>query len=117
MFLEDKIKANFPYLFGIEEKQDLFERMLQALKLNVLNKGSTESEKCTEFLPCDNISIQDKQYIYKAQLVVEEGDDPHFTEGVPFEFRTQHTIFNCEVVEFDYANAFYSFSSSRQVYM
>lgn len=117
MFLEEKIKANFPYLFGIENEQNLFERMLQALNAECIEQKDPRNQKMYRVSSCDNISTQDNQYIYKAQLVVEEGDDPHFTEGVSFEFRTEHGIFNCEVVEFDYANAILFFSSARSIYV
>lgn len=117
MFLEEKIKTNFPNLFGLEKKQNLFDLMLQALNAECTEQKDPRNQKMYRVSSCDNISIQDNQYIYKAQLIVEEGDDPHFTEGVSFEFRTDQAIFNCEVVEFDYANAVLFFSSSRSVYV
>lgn len=61
-------------------------------------------------------STQDEQFIYKANLIVDEGDDPHFSEGMPFDFRNPDTIYTCEVVEFDYANAILFFSSARPVH-
>lgn len=116
MFLEDKIKANFPYLFGIEEELCLFDRMLQALDAECAEQKDPRNRKMYRVSSCDNISIQDGQHIYKAHLVVEEGDDPHFSEGMPFELRIPDTIFSCEVVEFDYANAILFFSSARPIY-
>lgn len=112
-FLEDKIKANFPYLFGIEEEKDIFALMLRALDAECAQQKDPRNQKVYRVSSCDNISIQDGQYIYKAQLIVDEGDNPHFTEGVSFEFRTTYAIFNCEVVEFDYANATLFFSSIK----
>lgn len=117
MFLEEKIKANFPYLFGIEEEQDLFDRMILALNAECAEQKDPRNQKMYRVSTCDNISVQDSQYIYKAQLIVEEGDDPHFTEGVSFEFRTDLAIFTCDVVEFDYANAILFFSSARSIYV
>ncbi len=117
MFLEEKIKANFPYLFGIEEEHDLFDRMLLALNAECAEQKDPRNQKMYRVASCDNISVQDSQYIYKAQLIVEEGDDPHFTEGVSFEFRTDLAIFTCDVVEFDYANAILFFSSTRSIYV
>ena len=117
MFLEDKIKANFPYLFGEKEKQDIFDRMLLALNSECAEQRDPRNQKTYKVASCDNISVQDNQYIYKALLIVDEGDDPHFTEGVSFEFRTDYTIFNCEVVEYDYANAVLFFSSARSIFV
>lgn len=116
MFLEDKIKANFPYLFGIEDNLGLFDRMIQALDAECTEQKDPRNRKMYRVSSCDTISSQDGQYVYKAQLVVEEGDDPHFSEGMPFDFRTPDTIYNCEVVEFDYANALLFFSTSRAIY-
>jgi len=117
MFLEDKIKSNFPYLFGIEEELSLFDRMIQALDAEVAEQKDPRNRKMYRVSSCDNISTQDGQYIYKANLVVEEGDDPHFSEGMPFDFRNPETIYTCEVVEFDYANAILFFSSIRPIHV
>lgn len=117
MFLEDKIRVSFPYLFGEEENQSLFDLMIQALTAECDEQKDPRNRKMYRVSSCDNISVQDNQYIYKAQLIVEEGDDPHFTEGVSFEFRTSEAIYNCEVIEFDYVNATLFFSSSRSIYV
>ena len=117
MFLEDKIRASFPYLFGEEQNQSLFDLMIHALTAECDEQKDPRNRKMYKVSSCDNLSVQDNQYIYKAQLVVEEGDDPHFTEGVSFEFRTSTTIYNCEVIEFDYVNATLFFSSPRSIYL
>ena len=117
MFLEDKIRTSFPYLFGEEEKQDPFDLMIYALTAECEEQKDPRNQKAYRVLSCDNISVQDNQYIYKAQLIVEEGDDPHFSEGVSIEFRTSTTIYNCEVIEFDYVNATLFFSSSKNIYV
>lgn len=116
MFLEDKIKSNFPHLFGIEEELSLFDRMIQALDAEVAEQKDPRNRKMYRVSSCENISTQDGQFIYKANLIVEEGDDPHFSEGMPFDFRNPDAISTCEVVEFDYANAILFFSSVRPIY-
>lgn len=116
MFLEDKIKSNFPHLFGIDEELPLFDRMIQALDAEVAEQKNPRNRKMYRVSSCENISTQDEQFIYKANLVVDEGDDPHFSEGMPFDFRNPDTIYTCEVVEFDYANAILFFSSARPVH-
>lgn len=115
-FHEEKIRANFPYFFGIEDNSGLFDQMLQALDAECTEQKNPRNRKVYRVLSCDTISSQDGQYIYKAQLLVEEGDDPHFSEGLPVEFRTHDTICNCEVVEYDYANAHLFFSTTRPIY-
>lgn len=117
MFLEDKIKRIFPYLFGIEEDVSLFDRMIQALDAEVAEQKDPRNRKMYMVSSCDYISTQDGQFIYKANLVVEDGDDPHFSEGIPFDFRTSDAMYTCEVIEFDYANAILFFSSVRQIYV
>lgn len=116
-FLVDKIEANFPYLFGKEEEQNLFVRMIQALDAECVAQKDPRQQKKYRVSSCTNISHQDSLYIYKAQLMVEEGDDPHFTEGVSFMFITNDTIYSCDVVEFDYANATLFFSSTRSIFV
>ena len=115
-FLEDKIRTNFPYLFGIEDSLNLFDRMLQALDAECTEQKDPRNRKMYRVASCDTLSSQDGKFVYKAQLVVEEGDDPHFSEGMPVDFRIPKTIYICEVVDYDYANALLFFSSSRQIY-
>ena len=115
MFLEDKIRRNFPDWFGKKGELPLFDRMIQALEAEVAEQKDPRNRKMYTVSSCDRISAQDGQYIYKASLVVEEGNDPHFSEGMPFEFRTPDTMYACEVVEFDYANAILFFSSERAI--
>ena len=116
MFLEEKIKSNFPQFFGHENNPNLFDCMLQALDAECLEQKDPRNRKMYRVSSLDMISTQDSQYIYKAHLVVEEGDDPHFSEGIPVEFRTDDTIYPCEVVEFDYVNAILFFSSIRHIF-
>ena len=105
MFLEEKIRTNFPHFFGLEEDLDIFDRMLQALDAECIEQKDPRNRKMYRVSSLDIISSQDGQYVYKAHLVIEEGDDPHFSEGILFEFRTDDMIYFCEVVEFDYVNA------------
>lgn len=116
-FLEDKIKMDFPQWFGIKEDQDIFVRMLRALESECIQQKDPRNQKVYRVATCENITNQDKKYIYKAQLDVDEGEDPHFTEGVSFEFRTAITVSYCEVVEFDYANAILFFSCPNKITM
>lgn len=116
-FIKEKIRTNFPYLFGIKENTDLFARMQRALEAEVAEQKNPKNNKKYRVSSCDNISSQDGLYLYKASLVVDEGDDPRFSEGMPFELRNPDSIYNCEVVEFDYANAILFFSCLRQVFV
>ena len=116
-FLEENIKANFPYLFGIEENQDIFSRMIKALQAECIAQKSPRNQKRYKIFSCTKISEQEGKNIYKAQLVVEEGDDPHFSEGVSFMFITGMAKFSCEVIEFDYTNATLFFSSVNSIFV
>jgi hypothetical protein len=116
-FLEDNIRANFPYLFGIEEELNIFERISKALEAECTAQKDPRNQKRYKVASCENISSKDGQYIYKALLQVEEGDDPHFTEGVSFMFVSSGTVYSCDVVEFDYANATLYFSSARSIFV
>ena len=115
-FLEERIKTNFPSLFGMKVERGLFPCMMQALEAERIAQKDPRNRKVYRVSSCDSISQQNNQYVYKAQLVVNDGDDPHFSEGVSFEFRTAISKYNCEVVEFDYANAILFFSSASNIY-
>jgi len=115
MFMEEKIRAGFPHLFGIAVEQDLFGQMLQALVAECKEQKNPRTRKKYGVNDCQIISLQNNLSIYKVHLSVEEGDDPHFSEGMPFEFQTSTSVYNCEVVEFDYVNALLFFSSTRLI--
>ena len=114
-FLEEKIKANFPQFFDVEDERSLFERMLQDLEAEYTEQKSPRNRKMYKVSSCSNLSEQDKLYIYKAQLAIEDGDDPHFSESMPIDFRTPGGVYACEVVEYDYANATLFFSSKSVI--
>jgi len=115
-FLEDKIRANFPQFFDIEDDSNLFERIEKALEAECKEQKNPRNRKMYKVSSCINIPTQDNQYVYKAQLVVEEGDDPRFSEGMPIDFRTPDAYpYACEVVEYDYTNALLFFSTTRQI--
>lgn len=116
-FQKDIIRDNFPYLFGVEENLNLFELMSRALDAECTAQKDPRNQKRYRVGHCERISTQEGQYIYKAQLIVEEGDDPRFTEGVSFLFLTKDTPYTCEVVEFDYANAILFFSSTKIIFV
>lgn len=115
-FLEEKIRVNFPQFYGTEDELNLFDRIQKALDAEIEEQKDPRNRKIYRVSSCDRISNQDDQYIYKASLLVEEGDDPHFSEGMPIELRNPDSIYNCEVVEYDYANAVLFFSCTRPVY-
>ena len=116
-FLDEKIKANFPYLFGIKEELSLFDQILHALDAEYKEQKDPRNRKIYKVLDCIAISSQESSYVYKAHLFVEEGDDPHFSEGMPLDFCSVETIYPCEVVEYDYVNANLYFSSTRQIFV
>ena len=114
-FQKDKIRDNFPYLFGEEENLNLFELISRALDAECTAQKDPRNQKRYKVGHCDRISEQ--EYIYKAQLIVDEGEDPRFTEGVSFLFLTKDAPYTCEVVEFDYANAVLFFSSAKIIFV
>ncbi len=116
-FLEEKIRNNFPYLFDSEEDKDLFGRMQKALDAECTEQKNPRNRKTFRVISCDQLSSQDGQIIYKAKLLVEDGDDPHFSEGMPVELSSPESFYTCEVVEYDYENALLFFSSTRPVYV
>lgn len=116
MFLEKKIRNVFPHLFGLEEEMSLFERILRALDVEYTEQKDPKNRKIYKVLSCDYISTQNGQQIYKVQLDLKEDDDPHFSEGMPIDFKSHDSTNSCEVIEFDYANAWLFLSSNRPIH-
>ena len=52
MFLEEKIRTNFPHFFGLEEDLDIFDRMLQALDAECLEQKDPRNRKMYRGRPC-----------------------------------------------------------------
>lgn len=63
------------------------------------------------------MSVQDHIHLYKAELEINDDDDPHFSEGAPIDFSSGGTFYNCEVVEYDYANSTLFFSCNREIFV
>ena len=63
-FLEDKIRMTFPHLFGLKEDQDIFVRMLRALEAECIQQKDPRNQKVYRVATCENITIQDKKYVY-----------------------------------------------------
>lgn len=113
-FLEDKIKKIFPQFLG-EEEQDLFTKIDEALDAELEEQSSPDNKEMYNVVDCILMTTQDGNYLYKAELELEEGSDPHFSEGSPLTFRSFGVYYKCEVIEFDYVNATLFFSSTRNI--
>lgn len=114
-FLEEKIRANFSYLFGEEDEGNLFDRMLNALDAECREQRDPRNKDIYRVSDCITISSQENSNVYRTQLIVDDGDDPHFSEGMPIEFKTLTTSYSCEVIEFDYVNAVLFFSCTSKI--
>lgn len=114
-FLENKIRVNFPNLFGLDDNVDLFKKMIQALEAEYHEQKNPKNRKSYKILSITILSSQNEQYIFSADLKVEFGDDPHFYEGMPVEVRSYGVGFQCEVIDYDYVKATLFFSCKNGV--
>lgn len=121
-FDEGKIKRDFPYLFGIEEDNDedytsdsLVRDTLKALNKEIIEQKDPQN---IESFKGENLSLIRRQgnvYIYQVRLQMNDGQEPHFHESIPFILKVYDKELTCEAVEFDYETGILFFTTNRYV--
>lgn len=109
-FIEDKIKRDFPSLFGIEEDEEDGDYSCEDIVLDtikVLNHEIVEQKdpKNIESFKGKDLSLvrkQGKTNIYQVQLVLSDGQEPHFHDSIPFILSLYGKEYTCEAIDFDY---------------
>jgi|GEM_PF-1047074 len=121
-FNEEKIKRDFPKLFGIEEEDadngEYTSDVVVRDTIKVVKKEIAEQKDPNniESFKGNNVSLVRKQnssYVYQVELVVAEGQEPHFHDGIPFILRVYNKDFTCEAVDFDYESGRLFFTTNR----
>ena len=121
-FVEDKLKRDFPYLFGIsedEEDDDVYTSEDQVRDtIKALNKEIVEQKdpRNIESFKGNDLSLvrrQDKSYIYQVELTLSDGQEPHFHDGIPFILRVYDKDVTCEAIDFDYESGRLYFTSNN----
>ncbi|MBQ0048292.1 MAG: AAA family ATPase [Prevotellaceae bacterium] len=120
-FLMDKIEEHFPEMFGIVDEQLesmddlalLFHDIQVALGREISeqsNPRNIDSYKVTALRSMPK--RVNGNYIYRATLKMQDGNDPHFHEGLPFVYKTGTKRYPCETIDFDYDKGFLYFTSA-----
>ena len=122
-FDEDKIKRDFPHLFGIEEDVDDGDYTTESLirdTITALNKEIEEQSdprNMESFKGSDLTLIrqQGKAYIYHVKLTMNDGQEPDIDEGDPFILKAYDKEITCEALDFDFISGTLFFTTNRYV--
>ena len=114
-FNEEKIKRDFPKLFGIEEEDandgEYTSDVVVRDTIKVVKKLGSFFYGI--ILNVSLVRKQNSSYVYQVELVVAEGQEPHFHDGIPFILRVYNKDFTCEAVDFDYESGRLFFTTNR----
>ena len=122
-FDEDKIKRDFPYLFGIEDDEEdgdyttesLIKDTIKALNREIAEENDPQNIELLKGEDLTLIRQQGKSYIYQVRITVNDGQEPNFHESIPFVLKVYDKEVTCEVVDFDYGTGVLFFTSNRYV--
>ena len=122
-FDKEKIKRDFPRIFGVEEEDDEEEYTTDSLirdTINAVNKEIKEQHdpKNMESFNGSDLTFvrqQGRSYIYQVMLTMNEGQEPNIHEGDPFILKVYDKAINCEAVDFDFITGVLFFTANRFV--
>lgn len=119
-FDEEKIKRDFPYLFGIDDDQDgdyscedLVEDTIKALNKEIVEQHDPQIIESFKGSELSLVRQQGKTYIYQVKLLLTDGQEPHFHDGIPFILYVFNKEVTCEAVDFDYESGKLFFTTNR----
>lgn len=120
-FLISKIKRDFPELFGIEEDDDdieyttdnLIQDTIKVLKREIIEQKDPQNIESFNGRDLSLVRLHGKNYIYQVKLLLSDGQEPHFHEGIPFILYVFEKYFSCEAVEYDYESGLFFFTSHQ----
>lgn len=120
----DKIKRDFPNLFGIEEEdalngeatcEDIVHETIKVLNKEIIEQKSPDNIETFKGKDLSLLRKRGKSYIYKVKLELADGQEPHFHDGIPFTLKVYGEKIICEAVDFDYESGHLFFTSTRFV--
>ena len=122
-FEVDKVKRDFPYLFGIEEDElgeectceDIVQEAIKVINKEIVEQKNPDNIESFNGNDLTFLRRQGKSYIHDVKLVLSEGQEPHFHDGIPFTLKVYSKDFLCEAVDFDYESGHLFFTTNRQL--
>ena len=122
-FDEEKIKRDFPYLFGIVEDEDdgdyttdsLVRDTIKAIDKEIIEQQDPQNLELFKGSDLTLIRQQGNSYIYQVRLTMNDGQEPNIHESVPFVLKVYDKEVTCEAVEFDFITGVLFFTTNRRV--
>ena len=121
-FDEDKIKRDFPHLFGIEEEEDddyttdsLIRDTIKAINKEIEEQSDPKNMESFKGSDMTLIRQQGKAYIYQVRLTMNDGEEPNIDEGDPFILKAYDKEITCEALDFDFITGTLFFTTNRYV--
>ena len=120
-FDEDKIKRDFPHLFGIEEDDDdyttdsLIRDTIKAINKEIEEQSDPKNMESFKGSDMTLIRQQGKAYIYQVRLTMNDGEEPNIDEGDPFILKAYDKEITCEALDFDFITGTLFFTTNRYV--
>lgn len=121
-FDEEKIKRDFPYLFGIDDDDDdeytsesLIKDTIRALNKEIAEQNDPQNIESFKGEDLILVRQQGKSYIYQVRITVNDGQEPNFHESTPFILKIYDKEITCEMVDFDYASGILFFTANRYI--
>lgn len=123
-FDEEKIKRDFPYLFGIEDEDDddedytsdsLVRDTIKAINKEIIEQHDPQNLESFKGRDLTLIRQQGNLYIYQVRLTMNDGQEPNIHESIPFVLKVYDKEVTCEAVDFDYITGVLFFTTNRRV--
>lgn len=120
----DKIKRDFPNLFGIKEKdalsgeatcEDVVHETIKVLNKEIVEQKNPENIETFKGKDLSLLRKRGNTNIYKVELELGDGQEPHFHDGIPFTLKVYGKKYICEAIDFDYESGQLFFTSTRFV--
>lgn len=120
-FDEDKIKRDFPHLFGIEDDEDtddytsdsLIRDTIRVIKNEIVEQHDPKNIESFKGSDLTFMRKKGKSYIYQVRLTMDDGQEPNIHEGVPFNLKVYDKEVACEAIDFDFISGVLFFTSNR----
>ena len=122
-FEEEKLKRDFPYLFGIEGDEDdgdyttdcLIRDTIKAINKEIEEQSDPRNMESFKGNDLTLVRQQGKAYIYQVRLTMNDGQEPDIDEGDPFILKVYDKELTCEALDFDFITGTLFFTSNRHV--
>ena len=121
-FDEEKLKRDFPYLFGIEDEDDddgdytsdsLVRDTIKAINKEIIEQHDPQNMESFKGSDLTLIRQQGKSYIYQVRLTMNDGQEPNIHESIPFILKVYDKEVTCEALDFDYITGVLFLTTNR----